>query len=67
MGGRCTGLRVCVGCEEWIIGRLEGKRLSQDTRPQGSSDLLLEMGGLNEGVMASYGQATNKIKKFLEI
>ena len=37
-----------------------------EARPKGSSNLLLARGGLNKGFMASNGQATNKIKKFLE-
>ena len=37
-----------------------------EARPKGSSNLLLARGRLNKGFMASNGQATNKIKKFLE-
>ena len=46
--------------------RLERKEVGLKARPKGSSNLLLARGRLNKGFMASNGQATNKIKKFLE-
>ena len=67
MGG-CARLRVCGGCEEQMITeRLERKGVGLEARPKGSSNLLLGRGRLNKGFMASNGQATNKIKKFLKI
>ena len=50
-----------------MIGRLEGKEMDGlEARPKSPSDLLPEMDRYHEGVLVSYGHATNKIKKFLE-
>ena len=63
-------LRVCLVREETMMtGKLEGKGVVWRPAPQappstGSSGVLL---GTAKGLMASYRQATNKIKKFLEI
>ena len=67
MGG-CAWLRVCGGCEEQMITeRLERKGVGLEARPKGSSNLLLARDRFKKGFMASSHQATNKIKKFLEI
>ena len=67
MGRWVCWAQVCGGCEEQITVRLERKEVGVKARPKGSSNLLLARGRLNKGFMASNGQATNKIKKFLEI
>lgn len=68
MGWWGPGFWVSVHCEEQKIRRLEGKGVgSLEARPKSPLILLLEIDRYHEGIMVSYGHATSKIKKLLEI
>lgn len=48
-------------------GRLAAVGVGLRARATAASETLLGRGGLDKGLMASHGQATNEIEKFLEI
>ena len=68
LGGGCARFRVSGGCEaQMLTERPQRTSVGLEARPEGSSKLRLPRDGFNKGFMASYRQATNKIKNFLEI